>query len=145
MGQQPAEHAHEESHDKSTPAQPGWMMAAKVTAVVLAILAAMATWQAVRWSREAARVGRDAQATDTRIAMPGVMSAGVHTQGTFQKSAALFAISFVIVAASLAARRKEIWFFSLLGALAGLLYLNSAFLHAPAPAGANETKPAERY
>ena len=44
----------------------------------------------------------------------------------------MFHIAIAIVAIAVVARRKEFWFLSMLGGVAGLLYFSSAVMHAPA-------------
>jgi threonine/homoserine/homoserine lactone efflux protein len=44
----------------------------------------------------------------------------------------MFHIAIAIVAIAVVAKRKEFWFLSMLGGVAGLLYFGSAAMHAPA-------------
>jgi hypothetical protein len=73
--------------------------------------------------------------TRTR-ALQQLAAAHTLTASSYKTAATLFTIAGIVAVVAFGSRRKEMWFFSLLAAVAGLLYFNSAFMHAPAAASA---------
>src|SRR5712691_7817177 len=55
----------------------------------------------------------------------------LETHETYEGSATLFHIAIAIVAISVVARRREFWYLSMIGGVAGVLFFSKALLHAP--------------